>query len=119
MVSTVDVRRKTGATTTNADGYKVPEWETVHAGIPFRSDGGSSSNGGSRTVTIGDVSFEQATGVGHFPASTSDLADDDLIDVTGGEWAGDVFRIVAAIRYDQKTARRVPIVEADRPEEWA
>jgi hypothetical protein len=56
--------------------------------------------------------------VGHLPASTTNLADGDLIEVTSGEWAGDVFRIVAAIRYDQKTARRLPIVEEPRPTEW-
>jgi hypothetical protein len=80
---------------------------------------GGTSDGGSRGVNIGGVTFEDATGVGHVPATTTDLLDDDLVDVHTGEWAGDVFRIVAAVRYDQKTARRVPIVEDVRPEEWA
>ena len=117
MKSRAVVMRRTG-TTTDADGFEVPEWAAVHTGVPFRSDGGSSSNGGSRGVTIGGVTFEDATGVGHFPVTTVDLEDDDLVDVTMGEWAGDVWRIVKAIRYDQKTARRVPIVETARPSEW-
>jgi hypothetical protein len=119
MTSRATVRRKTGEMTQDeSTGYEVPVWDTVYTNLPFRSSAGSSSDGGSRAVTIGGVTFERATGVGHFPAVTADLTDDDLIDVTEGEWAGDVFRIVAAIRYDQKTARRLPIVEESRPEEW-
>jgi hypothetical protein len=120
MLSTVTVRRKTGLTVQNeTTGEEAPEWEAVYTGLPFRSDGASSSDGGSRSVTIGGVTFETATGIGHMPADTTDLADDDFIEVTSGEWAGDVFRVVAAVRYDQKTARRVPIVEATRPSEWS
>lgn len=112
--------RKTGDTTTDANGYEVPEWATVHADLPFRSDSGGTSDGGSRGVSVGGVTFEDATGVGHVPATTTDLADNDLIEVTSGEWAGDVWRVVAATgRFDSKTARRVPIVEDVRPEEWA
>lgn len=111
------VMRKTGDTT-EVNGYEVPEWAAVHVGLSFRSDSGGSSDGGSRGVTIGGVTFEDATGIGHMPASTADLQDDDLLEVTSGEWAGDVYRIVAAVRYDQKTARRVPIVEEPRPQEW-
>lgn len=118
MVSRVAVMRKTGNFTT-VNGLEVPEWATVYPDLPFRSGGGSTGDGGSRGVTIGGVTFEQATGVGHMPATTDDLDDNDLIEVTSGEWAGDVFRVVAAIRYDQKTARRVPIVEEQRPAEWA
>lgn len=117
MKSSVVVMRKTGGKV-KVNGYDVPEWAAVHVDLPFRSSGGSSGDGGSRGVTIGGVTFENATGTGHFPAATVDLRDDDLIEVTAGEWAGDVYRIVAAIRYDQKTARRLPIVEAKRPEEW-
>lgn len=117
MVSRVAVMRKTGAATV-VNGYEVPEWAAVHVDLPFRSDSGGSTDGGSRGVTVGGVTFENATGVGHLPAATQDLQDDDLIQVISGEWAGDVFRIVAAVRYDQKTARRVPIIEEPRPEEW-
>lgn len=120
MVSRCAVMRKTGLTAQNeTTGLEVPEWATVYTDLPFRSDGGSAGDGGSRGVTVGGVTFEEATGVGHFPAETTNLLDGDLIEVTDGEWAGDVWRIVAAIRYDQKTARRLPITEESRPEEWA
>lgn len=118
MKSRVAVMRKTGDTT-EVNGYEVTEWAAVHVDLPFRSDSGGFTDGGSRGITIGGVTFEDATGVGHMPAATADLQDDDLLEVTSGEWAGDVYRIVAAVRYDQKTARRVPIVEEPRPEEWA
>ncbi len=117
MLSQAVVMRKTGDTT-EVNGYEVPEWGTVHVDLPFRSDSGGTSAGGARGVTIGGVVFEDATGIGHMPALTGDLEDDDLVVVTTGEWAEDVYRIVAAVRYDQKTARRVPIVEEPPPEEW-
>jgi hypothetical protein len=117
MQSRATIMRKTGDTTTDADGYEVPEWVAVHIDLPFRTGAGSSGDGGSRGVTIGGVTFEDATAIGHMPATTADLEDDDIIEVVSGEWTGDVFRIVAAVRYDQKTARRVPIVEEVRPKE--
>lgn len=117
MTSRVAVMRLTGDATT-VDGYDVPEWVSVHVDLPFRLDSGGSADGGSRGVTVGGVTFEEATGVGHVLAGVVDLKDDDLLEITEGEWAGDVYRVVAAVRYDQKTARRVPIAEVDRPEEW-
>ena len=112
MTSRVDIRRGTGGTTT-VDGYEVPEWSTAQTDVPFRLAGGST-----KTVTIGGVDFQEATAVGHLPAGT-DLADGDLLDITGGEWAGSVFRVVEAVKGDQQTARRVPVVEVPRPEEWS
>jgi hypothetical protein len=118
MLSTVIVRRLTGHMVQNEEtGTETAEWAAVYEG-PFRLDGGSSGDGGSRTVTIGGVTYEQATGVGHFPHDTTDLTDGDLVDVTAGEWQGAVFSIIEAVRADQKTARRVPIREAQRPVEW-
>ena len=117
MTSRAVVMRKTGAKV-KVNGYDVPEWASVHVDLPWRTAAGSSGDGGSRGVTVGGVTFEEATGVGHCPATTADLRDDDLVEVTTGEWAGDVYRIVAAIRYDQKTARRLPVVGAARPTEW-
>lgn len=119
MTSRVVVMRKTGAKTTDADGFEHPEWAAVHVDLPFRLGSGSNGDGGSQGVAIGGVTFEDATAVGHMPAETRDLRDDDLVEITSGEWPGDVFRIVAAVGYDQKTARRVPIVEEVRPREWA
>lgn len=118
MQSRVAVRRRTGDVTV-VDGLEFPEWEDVYTDLPFRLDGGSTGDGGSTTVTIGGVQFEQATAVGHMPTSTDDLADNDLIDVISGEWAGSVYKIVKAIKKDQATARRVPVVDVDRPEEWS
>lgn len=99
--------------TTQVDGYDVPEWATVHANLPFRLVGGDT-----RAVTVGGVTFQEATARADFPWDATDLADGDLLDVTSGEWAGSVFRIVEAVKGDQRTARRVPVVEVPRPEEW-
>jgi hypothetical protein len=114
MQSTCTVRRKTGQMVQNeTTGEEVPEWEAVHTDLPFRL-----IHGRSRTVTIGGVEFEEATARGDMPSDTTDLADGDLIEVTAGEWADTVWRIVEAVKGDQMTARRVPVVEVARPSEW-
>lgn len=113
MTSTATVRRMTGRTVQDeSTGLEVPVWADVYTG-PVRFVGGST-----RTVTIGGVEFQEATGRVDFPHDTTDLADGDLVDITAGEWAGTVLRIVEAVKGDQRTARRVPVVEVPRPEEW-
>lgn len=101
---------------TNADGMEVDGYALVHTGVPFRLAGSERGGSGSRTVRVGESEVQVALRVGHLPAAVSDLADDDLIVVTAGENAGTVLRIVEATWADQQTARRVPVVEIDRPE---
>lgn len=113
MTSTATVRRKTGVMTQDeSTGLEVPEWAEVYTG-PMRLVGGAT-----RTVTIGGVEFQEATGRADFPHDATDLADGDLVEITAGEWAGTVLSIVEAVKGDQRTARRVPVVEVSRPEEW-
>jgi hypothetical protein len=118
MTSTVSVMRKTGATTTDADGFTVPVWATVHAGVRFRLAGAPQSASQSRTLDVGGVAVTLAVRVGHFPVTVDDLQDGDLIDVTAGDNAGTVWRVVEAGFQDQSTARRVPVMAVGRPEEW-
>lgn len=112
MTSRGTVMRKTGDNTV-VDGFEVPEWEAVHVDEPLRFVGGSS-----RRIEIGGIAFDEATGRADFRHNLTDLEDGDLIDLTAGEWAGSVLRVVEAIKGDQRTARRVPVVEVDRPGEW-
>lgn len=119
MTSRVTVRRQSGTATDPETGLEGPGWVSVYADLPFRLGGSSSGDGGTRRVTIGGVEYQQATAVGHMPADTTDLRDGDLLEITSGEWSGSVFRIIEAVKGDQKTARRVPIVEVSRPGEWA
>lgn len=118
MLSRAVVMRRTGDTTTNPDGFEVDEWAAAHTDIPFRL-GGTSGAGSTRTVRIGETEAQVAVRIGHFPADTTGLADNDFIEITDGENAGGVYRIVEASGQDQATARRVPVVEEQRPEEWA
>ena len=118
MPSRATVRRRTGRTV-KVDGYTQPEWADVHVDIPFKLGGTSTGDGGTKAVTVAGVTFNQATAVGQLPWDTTNLADGYLIDITAGEWAGSVFQIVEAVKVDQRTARRVPVVEVPRPEEWA
>lgn len=118
MLSRCTVHRKTGDTTTDADGWEVPEWAAVYTNLRLRLGGTPQGGAGFRRVTVGDVEVDLAVRVASLPASTDDLIDGDLIEVTSGENSGVVLRIVEASWQDQATARRVPVVETQRPSEW-
>lgn len=117
MLSRATVRRESG-TTTNPDGFEVPGWLDVYTDLPFRLGGADQGGAGTRTVTVGGTEVQVAVRTGSFPASTTNLRDGDLIEVTAGENAGTVWQIVEADFQDQATARRVPIVNTARPAEW-
>lgn len=119
MDSTVTVRRRGAKQAQNEEtGDQEYAWTDIYTG-PFRLGGADRGGSGTRTLNVGGVELQVATRVGHFPADTTGLADGDLIDVTAGENAGVVLRIVEADWQDQSTARRVPVVSTDRPTEWA
>lgn len=117
MTSRCTVRRKTG--TTVVDGVKVAVWTPTYTALPLRLVGLSDSQSQSRRVETAGVEFQLAIRTAHIPASTSNLRDGDFIEVTSGENAGMVLRIVEADWSDQTTARRVPVVATQRPEEWS
>lgn len=119
MTSTAAIMRDTGTTTTDGNGYVVPVWATVYASIAFRLGGAYQGGSGSRTVRVGTTDMQLALRVGHLPVDTDLLQDGDLIEVTAGECAGLVLKIAEAAFQDQATARRVPVMEIQRPEEWA
>lgn len=119
MTSRCTIRRETDRFDQDEDtGIESPLWDVLYTDLPFRLGGTYRGDAPSRRVEVGGVELQVAVRVGHLPASTSGLADGDLIDVTAGENAGLVFRIVEAEWQDQATARRVPLLAVDRPEEW-
>ena len=118
MTSRAIIRRP-GGTTKDVDGYDVPAWDVVDADCPGRLAGSPRGGAGSRLVTVGDVEVQLAVREWHMPAWKPALADGDLIEVTVGENVGAVLRVVESSWQDQATARRVPVVETQRPEEWA
>lgn len=116
--SRATIRRATGQTAQDeSTGLEVPVWEITHADLPMRL-GGSRNAATTRTEDVAGVEVQTALRVAHFPASTANLADGDLIEITAGENAGDVLRIIEAAWQDQATARRVPVESVHRPEEW-
>lgn len=117
MTSRANVRRRTG-TAPGPDGFDVDVYTTTLTAVPFRLGGADRGGSGTRTTRVGESEVQLAVRVGHFPASTTGLIDGDLIEVTSGENAGAVLRIVEASWQDQATARRVPVVEEQRPVEW-
>lgn len=117
MLSRCTIRRRNGYDV--VDGLKVPKWDTIYTALLLRLGGAERGSSGFRAVSVGETETQLAVRVAHFPAGTSNLADDDLIDVTAGENAGAVYRILEAAWQDQATARRVPVMGTQRPEEWS
>jgi hypothetical protein len=117
MTSRCTIRRKTGNMVLDADNQQVPEWETVHTDLRVRI---ATVQGAarSRTQSPGDAEIERATPRLDFPASTSDLADSDHVEIDSGENAGRVYRLIESDWSDQATARRVPVMAVERPTEW-
>lgn len=113
MLSRCIIRRKTGET---AEGENV--WADVYTALPMRLSGTIRGQSQSRHVETAGVGFEIAMRTANFPVSTDDLRDNDLVEITSGDNAGTVLRIVEADFQDQATARRVPVVAAPRPAEW-
>ncbi len=116
MTSRVTIHRKNGRTK-DADGLDVTAWLIVAADVPLRLSAGRNVTS-SRTIRIGESEVEVSTREAHLPTWQTDLLDDDLLEVTAGEHAGAVVQVVEASFGDQQTARRVPVYEVDRPEEW-
>ena len=102
---------------TDENGFEVDGWAVIYDG-PVRIGGSSRGAAGSRTARVGDVDVELAVRVAHFPAATTGLRDGDLLEVTSGENAGRFLRIVEESWQDQATARRMPVVEAQKPAGW-
>ena len=117
--STGTLRRKTGQKTTDTRGLQVPEWVTISTDLPSRVAGTAANSAPYRTVSTPGGDVEVAARVIHFPAATADLRDGDYYEVTAGALSGLAFEIVEATWQDQATARRVPAVEVQRPEEWS
>ena len=114
MTSRCRIRRPDPQNPTVVDGIESPGWADVYADLPLRLTGGE----GFRTVTVGETQTQVAVREAHVPADTTGLKDGDLIEVTAGENVGAVLRVVEASWQDQATARRLPVVEERRPEEW-
>ena len=119
MTSTATIRRKTGRMVQDdVSGREVPEWEVVYNG-PFRLSGATRGPSLSRTVTVGSVEITLGMRIGNLPFCTTGLRDADLIEVTDGDSVGTIWQIVDADPADQQTARRLPLIEAQRPSEWS
>jgi hypothetical protein len=118
MLSTATINRKTGRMVTDAAGIESPEWVVVATDVPIRLSGTAASSAPYKTQTPGGGTVNYAARVAHLPVTQSDLANDDYIEITGGENTGTVWRVIEATWQDQATARRVPVEQVKRPTEW-
>jgi hypothetical protein len=118
MPSVAKVHRKTGSASQNeSTGLVSPTWTDVITSTPFRLSGAVRGSASYRTQDLG-ADVEVASRIGHFPAATTGLQDGDYVEITSGENAGLVFRIIEATWQDQATAVRVPVEAVVRPTEW-
>lgn len=118
MTSRCTIHRKSGAMTTGPNGYELPGWLAVATEVPLRLAGpGSAAPYKTETPSQSEVNY--GARVLAFPASLADLQNDDLVEITMGESAGTVWRIIEASWQDQATARRVPAERIERPSEWS
>lgn len=111
------VRRNDRANPQIVNGLKVPKWDTIHADLEGRIAGARGA-GTSRTITVGQTEVQVAVREWHCAAATTDFRDGDVVHITAGENAGRFFQVVEATWQDQATARRLPVVEIQKPEGW-
>lgn len=104
-----------GVTAAAGNGFVTDTWTKVATDVPFGFAGNTTT---STTQRTGDVATDAAVRTGKFPHDFEDLADHDLVEITCGESAGKVFKILDSTWKDRATARRVKIVEHPRPAEW-
>lgn len=99
------------------DGLKVPRWTTTHELLEGRIAGGRGA-AASRTVAVGQTDVQVALREWHCAAATTDLRDGDVVEIVAGENAGLFLQIVEAEWQDQATARRLPVMQIQRPKGW-
>ena len=114
MTSTAAVRRKTGSAMVG--DLLQPTWTTV-ATVPCRLSNPPRGASTTTSRTVGDLEIETATRTLSVPVGTP-LQADDFVQVTVGELAGHVFRVIEATAADQQTALRVPVISTQAPQEW-
>lgn len=118
MTSRATIRHRTGETLPDPDDpeAEVDEYAVVVADCPGRLAGSPRGGAGSRSVTVGGAEVSLAVREWHMPTWAPAPSDGDLIEITAGENAGVILRVVEASSQDQATARRLPVVEARK--EW-
>lgn len=118
MLSECTIRHKTGKTAQNeATGRVEPIWAVVYTG-KCRVRGGRSGTGYRVETT---PAGERAVGAPeiHLPWDTAGVSDGDLVEITAGDRAGTVWRVLNSDAADQQTAYRLPAEGMHRPEEWS
>lgn len=119
MLSRATIRRMTGRMVQNEDtGRQYPVWAVTHTALRLRVATSAAGSGQTRQVTLPGGAVNLAVLTVHLPATTTDLRDGDHIEVTSGENAGLVLKVLEADWSDQKTALRLPVEAVQRPEEW-
>lgn len=117
--SDVTLKRKSGNAVQNeTTGIEAQTWTQTYATPARLSSQGSKRGAGAKGLTPGGVAWEQADRILHLPATVTDLVTGDVAQITAGESTGTFWRVLEATRHDQMTARRVPVLQVDRPEGW-
>lgn len=117
MTSRCTIWRESGGGQNEETGTES-DWSSVATDVAFRLGGSDRGASGSRVVGTPAGEVAVATRVASFKWDQP-LSDGDLLEVTAGDCAGLVLRVVDSTGQDQATALRVQVVEDRRPEEWA
>lgn len=118
MESRCTIRRETGNVIIDGENREVPEWLVIHTDLPLRIVA-APGPARSRTQTPGDVEIERAIPRDDFPVTAAKtLRANDHVEVTAGDNAGDVHRLITVPRVDRATACRCPVETVERPTEW-
>lgn len=114
MLSRCTIRRDAGLAPQDPETGRQPrDWEVIHADLRCRLTGNEARN-----VAAAGGEVDVPARILRVPWNTTGLADGDLIELTAGDATGLVLRIVEIAGSDQTTELRLPVIGAQRPEEW-
>lgn len=117
--SDVTLKRKSGNNTQNeTTGVEAQSWTLVVATPARLAAMGAARGAGAKSLRPGGVVWEQADRTMHLPATVADLVTGDVVEITAGQSVGTFWRVLEATWHDQMTARRVPVLQIDRPKDW-
>lgn len=119
MTSRCNVRREGGLADQDLEtGMQPRTWTVVHENEPVDFVSGRRGAAQSRSLSAPGGDVDMPLGFARFRWDLPGIKDGDLIEITTGVSAGVVLRVIEATSGDRQTALRVPVIGAQRPDEW-
>lgn len=115
------IRRRGALGEQREDGVQPRLWLVIHEDEPVEVVGAAGArSGGSATRTLNTPSGDVEVPVRflRFRWDLPGLQDGDLVEITAGRTASEVFQFLEVTPADNQTALRIPVIAARRPDEW-